>query len=59
MGEVEEYPKESKKYKYRKEVCYKCDKLNKGEFVDQCSVCGCYLDIKWGVPFFHCPEKKW
>ena len=41
----------------RYNICSSCENLDKEKF--KCNKCGCNLNIKIRVPFFHCPIMKW
>jgi hypothetical protein len=41
--------------KERLDTCYGCDKFD-GK---RCSMCGCFMHKKVGLPSSHCPLHKW
>lgn len=38
-------------------ICRTCDKFNK--WLNQCKICGCFMDIKTRIAFSKCPIDKW
>jgi len=42
----------------RKEICKKCENLDKG-LIDTCKVCGCPIFIITEIQSRKCPKGKW
>lgn len=40
-----------------KEICSLCNSFDKENQV--CQECGCWMKIKWYLPFVDCPLGKW
>lgn len=41
----------------RLEICYKCEAYN--QFLNNCTVCGCFLKFKTPLLKSECPWEKW
>ena len=41
----------------RQNICNSCEHRRK--FVNQCSICGCFLTAKTKMLYAECPLKKW
>ena len=43
----------------RLNICKECKHSNQTQFGEMCNICGCFLQVKTKIPFFHCPISKW
>ncbi len=46
-------------YRERLEICRRCDRVKYFLWRPRCGVCGCFMEIKAGIPGMHCPLGKW
>jgi hypothetical protein len=53
------------RFKKRKKICQKCENFKmeylfiSNKKIPRCIKCGCYLNMKWPLPFVKCPINKW
>ncbi len=46
-------------YRARLEICRQCEHVKYFLWRPRCGICGCFMEIKAGIPGMHCPLGKW